>query len=68
MALSMAFDEVAVLTENLPFICGSLEVPEVVILSTKEVDTSNKEDMDVADKASPGKPTMLFTWEAVPAA
>lgn len=68
MALSMAFDEVAVLTENLPFIVGSLEVPEVVILSTKEVDDSNKEDVDAASKASPGKPTMLFTWEAVPAA
>jgi hypothetical protein len=68
MALSMAFDEVAVLTENLPFICGSLEVPEVVILSSTQVDSSNKEDMDVAAKASPGKPTMLFTWEAVPPA
>lgn len=68
MALSMAFDEVAVLTENLPFIVGSLEVPEVVILSTKQVDDSNKEDVDAASKASPGKPTMLFTWEAVPEA
>lgn len=68
MALSMAFDEVAVLTENLRFICGSLEVPEVVILSSSEVDASNKEDVDVAGKASPGKPTMLFTWEPVPEA
>ena len=68
MALSMAFDEVAVLTENLPFIVGSLEVPEVIILSTKEVDGSIKEDVDAASKASPGKPTMLFTWEAVPEA
>jgi hypothetical protein len=65
MALSMAFDEAAVLTENMPFICGSLEVPEVIVLGAKEVDTSSKEDVDVAEKASPGKPTMLFTWEAV---
>jgi hypothetical protein len=40
-------------------------VPEVIVLGAKEVDTSSKEDVDVAEKASPGKPTMLFTWEAV---
>ena len=68
MALSMAFDEVAVLTENLTFITGTLQIPEVIVLSSKEVDTSSKEDVDVAEKATPGKPTMLFTFAPVPAA
>ena len=66
--MSMAFDEAAVLTENLTFITGSLNIPEVIVLSTKEVDTSINEDVDVAEKATPGKPTMLFKFEAVPAA
>ena len=63
MDLSVPFDEAQVLTENLPFITSNLKVPEVVVISCAEADTSEKDQAVAAEKAAPGKPTFLFTWE-----
>lgn len=63
MDLHMPFDEAAVLNENLAFLCSSLDLPEVVILTVDEVDGADK---DAAAKATPGTPICLFEWPAPP--
>jgi hypothetical protein len=68
MDLKMAFDEVAVLTENLAFISSNLGVPDVVIVTTSDIDTSVSDEVNAAEKSTPGKPTTCFTFapEAAP--
>jgi hypothetical protein len=66
MELKMVFDEVGVLTENLAFMAATLGVPEVVVVTTSEADTSKPEEKVAAEKAGPGKPTYLITFEQPP--
>ena len=63
MDLRVSFDEAEVLTENLPFITSNLKVPEVVVINCADADTSDKDQAVAVEKAAPGKPTFLFTWE-----
>ncbi len=65
MELKMAFDEVAVLTENLAFVSSNLGIPDVVVVTASQIDPAIPDEVNAAEKATPGKPTFCFKFAPI---